>query len=63
MYFGRGEQVPANLAAAHARARDARMKAKRELSIVVLDAIFPPLEHSRFERHFSSTESHSQNAL
>jgi transposase InsO family protein len=32
MYFGRGEQVPADLAAAHARARDARLKANRELS-------------------------------
>ena len=32
MYFGRGEQVPANLAAGHARARNARLKANRELS-------------------------------
>ena len=32
IYFGRGEQVPADLAAAHARARDARLKTNRELS-------------------------------
>jgi putative transposase len=32
MYFGRGEQVPADLAAAHARARDARLNTNRELS-------------------------------
>ena len=32
MYFGSGEQVPANLAAGHARARDARLKTNRELS-------------------------------
>lgn len=32
MYFGNGEQVPANLAAGPARARDARLKSNRELS-------------------------------
>jgi putative transposase len=32
MYFGRGEQVPANLAVARARAREARLKANRNLS-------------------------------
>ena len=32
MYFGRGEQVPADLAAARARAREARMKANRSLT-------------------------------
>jgi hypothetical protein len=32
MYFGQGEQVPANLAVARARAREARLKANRNLS-------------------------------
>jgi transposase InsO family protein len=32
MYFGRGEQVPANLAVARAHAREARLKANRNLS-------------------------------
>ena len=32
MYFGRGEQVPTNLAVARARAREARLKANRNLS-------------------------------
>jgi hypothetical protein len=35
MYFGRGEQVPGNLAAAHARAREARMTANRGLRCAV----------------------------
>ena len=39
MYFGRGEQVPADLATAHARARDARMKTNRELSCQACKAI------------------------
>ncbi len=38
MYFGRGEQVPADLATAHARARDARMKTNRELSCLACKA-------------------------
>jgi len=44
MYFGRGEQVPADLASAHARARDARMKTNRELSCQACKAILalPP---------------------
>jgi transposase InsO family protein len=44
MYFGRGEQVPADLATAHARARDARMKTNRELSCQACKAILalPP---------------------
>jgi putative transposase len=32
MYFGRGDQVPAELAAGRVRAREARMKSNRELS-------------------------------
>jgi hypothetical protein len=32
MYFGRGDKVPADLAAARARARAARLKSNRELS-------------------------------
>jgi hypothetical protein len=32
MYFGRGDQVPVDLAAARAHARSARMKSNRELS-------------------------------
>ena len=32
MYFGRGEQIPANLATARARAREARLKTKRDVS-------------------------------
>jgi len=32
MYFGRGDQVPVDLAAGRARAREARMKSNRELS-------------------------------
>ncbi|MGA7741977.1 MAG: integrase core domain-containing protein [Polyangia bacterium] len=35
MYFGRGEQIPVNLAAARTRAREARMKANRNLSCTV----------------------------
>jgi len=44
MHFGRGEQVPADLATAHARARDARMKTNRELSCQACKAILalPP---------------------
>jgi hypothetical protein len=32
MYFGRGDQVPVDLAVGRARAREARMKSNRELS-------------------------------
>jgi hypothetical protein len=44
MYFGRDEQVTADLATAHARARDARMKTNRELSCQACQAILalPP---------------------
>ena len=35
MYFERGAQVPVNLAAARTRAREARMKANRNLSRTV----------------------------
>ena len=35
MYFERGAQVPVNLAAARTRAREARMKANRNLSCTV----------------------------
>ena len=35
MYFERGAQIPVNLAAARTRAREARMKANRDLSCTV----------------------------
>ena len=35
MYFERGAQIPVNLAAARTRAREARMKANRNLSCTV----------------------------
>ena len=40
MYFGRGDQVPADLVSSRARAREARMKSNRELSC---EACRPPV--------------------
>jgi len=44
MYFGSGEQVGADLAAARVRARDARLKTNRELSCHACKAtlVLPP---------------------
>jgi hypothetical protein len=43
MYFGHGEQIPVDLAAARARAREARIKSNRELSC---EACRLPVQHT-----------------
>jgi len=42
MYFGRGDHVPGELAAGHARARAARLESNREL---LCEACRPPVQH------------------
>jgi putative transposase len=42
MYFGRGDHVPGELAAGHARARAARLESNRELPCT---ACRPPVQH------------------
>jgi hypothetical protein len=51
MYFGRGDQVPADLAAERARAREARMKSNRALSC---EACRPPIREKAGTSDFSA---------